>query len=308
MPSSRKRSQAKARKAKAEEAKGKESLPIPCGGDTLQLCRLINGVSLKDRSCHHWCENVHRDRKLQMVITMADTMVKKVDELCPDYNFAQICGSFLRGLADAGICKVAANDGVLKNCIECLTLLGIDYLLVTAEQARYTKMAAAIAMSISIFSDTNEAGTSYLNAILRGDQNTVNSMIAAGDIDQLFKDFYDDTERETIKYFAKIAKCSCLRAKYKRAKSQPKRGACWKCHAVKERKLLLECTGCRVHSYCSKECQRKDWPDHKEYCRLRMSERAKRGEGEPGCAKPAPDGETRKNWRCNKLLELAADD
>ncbi|KAI9025462.1 hypothetical protein DFJ74DRAFT_664389 [Hyaloraphidium curvatum] len=46
-------------------------------------------------------------------------------------------------------------------------------------------------------------------------------------------------------------------------------GTCANCKAISmdERKELLRCSRCRVTRCCSKDCQRKDWPDHKTVCK-----------------------------------------
>ena len=31
-------------------------------------------------------------------------------------------------------------------------------------------------------------------------------------------------------------------------------------------KNLVQCNRCNISIYCGKECQLKDWPDHKEFC------------------------------------------
>ena len=36
----------------------------------------------------------------------------------------------------------------------------------------------------------------------------------------------------------------------------------------KEKKKLKTCGKCKKVAYCSKECQKEDWKDHKEDCRL----------------------------------------
>lgn len=46
---------------------------------------------------------------------------------------------------------------------------------------------------------------------------------------------------------------------------------CLQCH-VHEQKCakLSRCAGCRITSYCSKECQKANWPSHKEFCQAKQ--------------------------------------
>ena len=46
------------------------------------------------------------------------------------------------------------------------------------------------------------------------------------------------------------------------------RNKCHKCHKTGERKKdkLSKCAGCHSITYCSKECQREDWPRHSDNC------------------------------------------
>ncbi|KZT56087.1 hypothetical protein CALCODRAFT_497779 [Calocera cornea HHB12733] len=42
---------------------------------------------------------------------------------------------------------------------------------------------------------------------------------------------------------------------------------CRYCGKTKEEVKLQLCAGCGLHRYCSKDCQKKAWPKHKEMCR-----------------------------------------
>ena len=74
-----------------------------------------------------------------------------------------------------------------------------------------------------------------------------------------------------VSYYRKRISCSCLDEKYKEVKSVKKMGRCYNlnCHHPDgrvERSKMFSCTRCGVANYCSVECQRADWKEHKEFC------------------------------------------
>lgn len=58
----------------------------------------------------------------------------------------------------------------------------------------------------------------------------------------------------------------------KKEEKQPAIGTCMFCHKedelAKEEKRLMRCGQCKREdiTYCSKECQKKDWKGHKKIC------------------------------------------
>jgi len=78
-------------------------------------------------------------------------------------------------------------------------------------------------------------------------------------------------EHTLVKYLRKNIPCKCLDEKYKEVKSITMMGVCFnpKCSIpdrMVERSKMLYCTRCCISNYCSAECQKANWPRHKEFC------------------------------------------
>ena len=82
-----------------------------------------------------------------------------------------------------------------------------------------------------------------------------------------------------VSYYRKHTSCSCLDEIYKEVKSLKKMGMCYnpKCshpERMVERSKMFSCTRCGDAKYCSVECQKADWKDHKEECNDDAKEKA----------------------------------
>ena len=81
--------------------------------------------------------------------------------------------------------------------------------------------------------------------------------------------------RDALKFFRKRIACSCLKEMHLQArKTQSKLGICIHCGKVKERAMLMVCGRCGIMQYCSRGCQRADWPSHKRNCNIHVSTHA----------------------------------
>ena len=74
-----------------------------------------------------------------------------------------------------------------------------------------------------------------------------------------------------VSYYRKRIQCDCLDEKYKEVKSIKKMGWCFNpsCRQTErqvERSKMFSCTRCSLANYCSVECQRADWKEHREEC------------------------------------------
>ena len=74
-----------------------------------------------------------------------------------------------------------------------------------------------------------------------------------------------------VSYYRKRIPCSCLDEKYKEVKSVTKMGVCYNPNCSLpgkkvERSKMFCCTRCREANYCSVECQKADWKNHRLDC------------------------------------------
>ena len=82
-----------------------------------------------------------------------------------------------------------------------------------------------------------------------------------------------------VSYYRKRIPCSCLDRKYKEVKSVKKTGLCYNQNCSLpdgrvERSKMLCCTRCGLANYCSVECQRANWNQHREVCAKTAEEKA----------------------------------
>ena len=84
-------------------------------------------------------------------------------------------------------------------------------------------------------------------------------------------ELYDSDDHTLVSYYRNRISCSCLDEKYKEVKFIKKIGYCYNPNCSHpgrkvERSKMLSCTRCGVANYCSVECQRADWKNHKQAC------------------------------------------
>jgi len=83
-----------------------------------------------------------------------------------------------------------------------------------------------------------------------------------------------------VKFLRKRIPCKCLDRKYKEVKDTAKLGFCYNTECTipngqVERGKTFYCSRCRSETYCSRDCQKADWINHKQYCDTYVAEIAK---------------------------------
>ena len=81
-----------------------------------------------------------------------------------------------------------------------------------------------------------------------------------------------DADNHTlVSYYRNRIPCTCLDEKYKEVKSVKKMGRCYNRNCSHpdrkvERSKMFSCSRCGLVNYCSVECQKAHWKEHKEVC------------------------------------------
>ena len=77
-----------------------------------------------------------------------------------------------------------------------------------------------------------------------------------------------DCLREMIRFFHRRNSCDCLKEIYYKLKDSTKRTRfCFGCNQSKDIKEMKECA-CKSALFCSRECQVAYWPEHKDLCKV----------------------------------------
>ncbi len=170
---------------------------------------------------------------------------------------SKACSETFRLLISKGFSELWTGLENRKKLLSGLLYLGTNHLLHSGQSLLRLKMATSIALTIALLAENDNWPAHYPGVTL------LVSSIRHG-----------DTTRETARFFAKRSACSCLKEKYALMKQERGRryGICFACYKKVELRELLVCTACRQVQYCSKECQKNDWPRHRtNLCTLLQS-------------------------------------
>ncbi|KAL7552208.1 hypothetical protein ACHAWF_015426 [Thalassiosira exigua] len=74
-------------------------------------------------------------------------------------------------------------------------------------------------------------------------------------------------DKSLISFYQKRVPCDCLKERHDQLKAESKCGRCEYCHGKRELSQLKLCGGCGITHYCSVECQKAEWPTHKDHCK-----------------------------------------
>jgi len=235
--SSRKRNKGRDRKAKKEESKRVAMYDSWQGWASGR-----NRATGEHAQCNHGLVTTIPDLSHPVSSFITEYL------LCYDVNDTYMA---LQNIAEG------LDDSYRKLAIDILILIGANLMLCKNTAVFVTGREAAFA--IVVLEKYEE---------LHDFQSTLNCRVVSNKVRDLT---VSNTDRDLLKFFRKRLNCSCLKKMHLEArKTQPKLGYCEYCKEVKERRLLMVCSRCRVSQYCSRDCHVAASPEHRLHCNLRV--------------------------------------
>ena len=238
---SRKKNKGKERKAKKEENKKAERHS--------RWERFVRGEDENNRKvihCDHGCA-------VEIPDSLDHPVANFMDELFATGDWAT-CDWFFCLSSHA---KLWSNDTYRNMAIDLLLNIGANLLLGGDSQIHGDSTstdATHIACTIVVLDHCNET-------------MSMSEVLFTHGVSAKSRDLSYGNMRDVLKFYSKRLACSCLKKIYSEARKKlPKLGRCYNCWEAKERELLSVCSRCRVHQYCSRECQVANWSMHKNFC------------------------------------------
>jgi hypothetical protein len=74
------------------------------------------------------------------------------------------------------------------------------------------------------------------------------------------------SERDVVLFLSKSIPCDCLKEQTQRALGIVDTKTCHHCCKADVANKLMQCKGCKLVRYCSRDCQVKAWKEHKIFC------------------------------------------
>ena len=205
----------------------------------------INGVAIQ---CNHGCHTIRNDPAGHPALDLLDVFFM---------NWAANIG-VLDNLKDTLQKQPQAwdNHNYREMVTKTLIRIGTNMLLTTNELS----WPGSLAIAIAVLEDYEEVGDI---------DSAIYSRRSAKKLRNLQYWNISSMKRDLLKFYRKRMSCSCLKAMHLEArKTLPQLGACCHCEVVTDRALLMVCSRCRCHHYCSRECQVAAWDEHKPDCDL----------------------------------------
>ena len=255
MPS-RKKAKGKARKA-AKEAKEEESQTVVNMADGQRQVQEGSFEEMMQRlrisapsptMCRHGCPSISAGAEKICCGFIDEFMIAGAELSRSGVNVAEAFVTVTDATADEYIDVYASKldtviSIILRNGAQCILSGDIHIARLYASLACYLEECMAVAL---------------------------NKTKASPNLSKIIESHESD-DHTLVSFYKKRIPCACLDEKYKEVKSVKKMGLCYNSNCSHpgrrvERSKMLCCTQCGDANYCSVECQKAHWKNHKQIC------------------------------------------